>query len=131
MIEEKPKAPSIRKDKEIEIKRMEIDTVNRVISDEDLKTQFSQPERILITLLEEISEKPFSISEKLAEDMNIPFDMHRYRYPLLKETVHGFVRKGKALNRKGIKEDIDIVSAYFQAQIERSKESQKTNTLTK
>lgn len=115
--------PPVRKDKEIEIKKMEIDTVNRVISDPDLKTQFSQPERILITLLEDIAFTPFSISERLAKDMKIPFDMNRYQYPLLSDMVKGYSRKGKALNRKGIKEDVDIVSAYFQAQIERSKQS--------
>lgn len=123
--------PPIRKDKEIEIKRMEIETVNRVISDADLKTQFSQKERILITLLENIADSPFGISQKIAAERKVSFVMSRYRFPLLKDLVYGYVRKGKALNRKGIKEDIDIVSAYFQAQIERSKESQKPSPLTR
>jgi len=128
MLHEQVALPPVRKDKEIEIKRMEIETVNRVISDEDLKTQFSQKERILITMLENTADNPFSISQKIAMDRNIPFDMKRYQFPLLKDLVYGYVRKGKALDRKGIKEDIDIVSAYFQAQIERSKESQKQHS---
>lgn len=123
---DKPALPPVRRDKEIEIKKLEIETVNRVISDADLKTQFTQKERIIITMLENVATSPFSISKKIAESRNIPFDMKRYQFPILKDLVHGYVRKGKALDRKGIKEDIDIVSAYFQAQIERSKESQHT-----
>lgn len=131
-VENKPNLPPIRKDKEIEIKKLEIETVNRVISDADLKTQFSQKERILITMLENVAVSPFSISKKIAESRNIKFDMKRYQFPLLKDLIFGYVRKGKALDRKGIKEDIDIVSAYFQAQIERSKESQHgTNKMLK
>lgn len=127
----KPALPPIQKDKEIEIKKLEIETVNRVISDADLKTQFSQKERILITMLENIANSPFSISQSIAENKGITFNMERYRFPILKDLIYGYVRKGKALDRKGIKEDIDIVSAYFQAQIERSKESQHQNKLLK
>src|SRR3990172_8207158 len=115
--------PPVRRDKEIEIKRMEIDTVNRVISDPDLKTEFSQPERILITLLERVAERPFTISERLAKEQGIKFDMKRYEYPLLSEMVKGYSRKGKALKRKGIGEDVDIVRAYFTAQIEQARAS--------
>lgn len=127
----KPALPPVRRDKEIEIKKLEIETVNRVISDEDLKTQFSQKERILITMLENIAESPFSISKRIAESRGLKFDMTRYRFPALKDLVYGYVRKGKALDRKGINEDIEIVSAYFQAQIERSKETQHQNKLLK
>lgn len=123
---EKPALPPVRRDKEIEIKKLEIETVNRVISDADLKTQFSQKERLLITMLEDLAKYPFSNSERIAKKKGIPFDMDRYKYPILTDLINGYVRKGKALDRKGIKEDIDIVSAYFQAQIERSKESQHT-----
>jgi hypothetical protein len=125
-------APPVRRDKEIEMKKMEIETVNRVISDPDLKTQFSQPERILITLLDEIARKPFSISEKIATERGILFAMKRYEYPLLSELIRGYSRKGKALDRKGIGEDVDIVRAYFTAQIEQAKASErKQNPLMK
>lgn len=117
--------PPIRRDKEIEIKKMEIDTVNRVISDPDLKTQFSQKERILVTMLDEVARKPFSISEKIAKQRGIKFDMKKYEYPLLVDLVKGYSRKGKALDRKGIGEDVDIVRAYFTAQIEQAKASDK------
>lgn len=124
--------PPIRKDKEIEMKKMEIETVNRVISDTDLKTQFTQGERMYITLLEELSDKPFTISERISKEIGVNFDMKRYQFPLLKECIKGYCRKGKALNRKGIGEDVDIVSAYFQAQIERAKASEhKPSVLTK
>ena len=121
--EEVKSLPPIRKDKEIEQKRMEIETVNRVISDPDLKTQFNQAERMLITLLDEIARKPFSISERLAKEIGVPFDMKRYEYPLLTEAIKGYSKKGKALNRKGIAEDVDVMRAYFTAQIEQAKAS--------
>lgn len=129
--EDKPILPPVIKDKEIEIKKLEIETVNRVISDEDLKTQFTQKERILITMLENLADSPFSISQRIAEKRGIHFDKERYSFPLLKQLIKGYVRKGKALNRMGISEDIDIVSAYFEAQKERSKESQHQNKLLK
>ena len=119
----KPIIP-IRKDKDIEIKAMEIDTVSRVISEKDLKTQYSQSERILIDSLEQLACHPFSISEEIAQRRNIKCDYTRYQFNTLHNWVKEYVRKGKALNRKGIKEDVDIVSAYFQAQIERAKVSQ-------
>ena len=123
--------PPIRRDKEIELKKIEAEMVNKVISEEDLKTQFSQPERILITLLENISLHPFSISEKIAKQKGIPFNMKRYEFPLLSDTVKGYARKGKALNRQGIGEDVKIVSAYFQAQIEQAQAEKKRSIITK
>lgn len=122
--EHKPSLPPVRKDKDIEIKKLEIETVNRVISDEDLKTQFTQKERILITMLENLAENPFPISNSIAKKKGIPYNLDSYKFKPLTDLVKGYNRKGKALDRKGIKEDVDIVSAYFQAQIERSKESQ-------
>lgn len=124
-------APPVKKDKEIEMKKMEIETVNRVISDPDLKTEFTQKERILISLLEDLAVSPFTISEGLAKEMGIKFDMKKYQFPPLTELVKGYTRKGKALKRKGIGEDVDIVRAYFTAQIEQAKASQKTNPLLK
>lgn len=124
-------APPVRKDKEIEMKKMEIETVNRVISDPDLKTEFTQKERILISLLENLAESPFTISQGLAKEMNIKFDMAKYKFPPLTDMIKGYNRKGKALKRKGIGEDVDIVRAYFTAQIEQAKASQRTNPLLK
>jgi hypothetical protein len=49
--------------------------------------------------------------------------MKRYEYPLLSDLIKGYSRKGKALDRKGIGEDVDIVRAYFTAQIEQAKAS--------
>jgi len=128
---EKIQSPPIRRDKEIELKKIEAEMVNKVISEEDLKTQYSQKERILITLLEKISDKPFSISERIAKDKGIAFDMKRYQFPLLKETVLGYSRKGKALNRQGIGEDVKIVSAYFQAQIEQAQAEKRQSKVMK
>ena len=51
--------------------------------------------------------------------------MKKYEYPLLVDLVKGYSRKGKALDRKGIGEDVDIVRAYFTAQIEQAKASDK------
>lgn len=123
----------VRRDKEIAIKQMEIDTVNRVISDPDMKTEITQSERILISIFEQLAIKPFPISEKIANKRGIPFDMTKYEDPFFSNLIRGYMKKGKALNRKGIKEDVDIVSAYFQAQIERSKEAQRhqPSTFTK
>src|SRR3989304_2635527 len=120
----------IRRDKEVELKKMEIETVNRVISEEDLKTQFTQSERIVLSSLEKLAVSPWSISEKIANDRHIPFRAERYRFPVLEDFIKAYARKGKALDRKGIKEDVDIVSAYFQAQIERAKASDKPSVLT-
>jgi hypothetical protein len=126
---DRPPIP-IKKDKDIAIKTMEIETVNRVISEEDLKTQFTQSERIVLSSLERLSYNPFSISEEIAIDRGIPFKKEKYQFPLLTDFIKAYIRKGKALNRKGIKEDVDVVSAYFQAQIERAK-AQNPNVLTK
>lgn len=124
-------APPVKKDKEIEMKKMEIETVNRVISDPDLKTEFTQKERILISLLEDLAKSPFTISEGLAKEMGLKFNMEKYQFSPLTELVKGYTRKGKALKRKGIGEDVDIVRAYFTSQIEQAKASQKTNPLLK
>lgn len=124
-------APPVRKDKEIEMKKMEIETVNKVISDADLKTEFTQKERILITLLEDLAKEPFPISQGLAKEKGINFDMTKYVFPPLSDLVKGYNRKGKALKRKGIGEDVDIVRAYFTAQIEQAKASQRTNPILK
>lgn len=121
----------IRKDKEVELKKMEIETVNRVISEEDLKTQFTQSERIVLSSLEKLSKSPWSISQKIAEDRHIPFREDRYKFAVLEDFIKAYARKGKALDRQGIKEDVDIVSAYFQAQIERAKQSNQPSILTK
>jgi hypothetical protein len=130
-LSEQPNKPAIpiKRDKEIAIKEMEIQTVNRVISEQDLKTQFRQSERIIISSLERLASNPFSISEKIAEERGINTKDHTF--PALDEFLKAYVRKGKALDRKGIKEDVDIVSAYFQAQIERAKISQSPSVLTK
>ncbi|MGZ8509237.1 MAG: hypothetical protein ACXWV6_04355 [Chitinophagaceae bacterium] len=125
------KSIPVRRDKEIAIKQMEIDTVNRVISDADMKTEITQSERILISIFEQLSIRPFPISEKISLKRGIPFDMTKYEDPFFSNLIRGYMKKGKALNRKGIKEDVDIVSAYFQAQIERSKEAQRHSTFTK
>lgn len=124
-------APPVRKDKEIEMKKMEIETVNRVISDPDLKTEFTQKERILISLLEDLAICPFPISMGLAKEKGIKFDEKKYAFPPLIDLVKGYNRKGKALKRKGIGEDVDIVRAYFTAQIEQAKASQRTNPILK
>jgi len=119
----------IRKDKDIEIKTLEIETVNRVISEEDLKTQFSPDERLIITALQELSNKPFQISKKIAENRGIKFNQDNYKYPVLESFLKQYCRKGKALDRKGIGEDVDVVSAYFQAQIEREKTKQNQSSI--
>ena len=118
---ETKKAPPIRPDKDLEIKEKEIGVVRQVISDTDLKTQVTQSERVIIPLLEQLANTPFSISEKIARSRGIPFDSERYKVPILADFIKEYLRKGKALERKGIKEDTDIVSAYFTAQIEASR----------
>lgn len=115
---ETKKTPPFHKDKEIEIKEKEIGVVRQVISDSDLKTQVTQSERIIIPLLEQLANRPFSISEKIAKSRGILFNSESYKVPILSDFIKEYLRKGKALDRRGIKEDTDIVSAYFTAQIE-------------
>ena len=124
---ETKKLPPIHKDKEIEIKEKEIGVVRQVISDADLKTQVTQSERVIIPLLEQLANNPFSISEKIAISRGIHFDSTRYKVPILSDFIKEYLRKGKALDRRGIKEDTEIVSAYFTAQIEAARATNRVS----
>jgi len=128
--EQKPGQPvklPVRKDREVQIKEMEIETVNRVISDEELKTQYTQSERLILPILKMLAKKPFSISQDIAEKRGIRFDFDKCRMLMFADMLDEYIRTGKALMRKGIGEDISVVSAYFQAQIERAKEASSRN----
>ncbi len=124
-------SPPIRRDKEIEITKMELELIGRVVSDSDMRTQYTQSERLILSLLEQVANNPFSISAKIARERNIKFDSKRYEYPFFSDLLKQYTRKGKALERKGIKEDVDIMTAYCQQQIEKSKEKQQTPTYMK
>ena len=120
----------VRKEKEIEIMRMELELMNKVVSPEDLKTELSRMEIVTLSLLEEMNNTPFKISEKIATTRNIPFDMKRYQYGILGNFVSEYMRKGKALKRKGIAEDVKMISAYCE-QHSNKDEKQKTPTVLK
>jgi len=120
----------VRKEKEIEIMRMELELMNKVVSPEDLKTELSRMEIVTLSLLEEMNDNPFKISEKIASTRNIPFDMSRYQYGILGNFVSEYMRKGKALKRKGIAEDVKMISAYCE-QHSNKDEKQKTPTVLK
>lgn len=108
--------PPVRKDKEIEIKRLELEQIGKYLSSGRQKTEISVSERILISLLYQIAENPFRISEKIARKRGIPFDPSKYVNTFFKEVLDAYIEFGIPLNRKGRKEDGEVLSSYFEAQ---------------
>lgn len=109
-------SPPVRKDKEIEIKRLELDTIGKYLSSGRQKTEISVSERIVVSLLYQIAENPFKTSEKIAKQRNIPFDPTKYVNTFFKSVLDAYIEFGIPLNRKGRKEDGEVLSSYFEAQ---------------
>ncbi len=108
--------PPVRKDKELEIKKLELETIGKYLSSERQKTEISVSERIVLSLLYEIAENPFKTSEKIAKQRGIPFDSAKYVNSFFKNILDAYVEFGIPLNRKGRKEDGEVLSSYFEAQ---------------
>lgn len=111
-----PVNPPVRKDRELEIKKLEIDQIGKFLSSGRQKTEISVSERILLSLLYQIAENPFRISEKIARKRGIPFDSSRYVNTFFKEVLDAYIEFGIPLGRKGRKEDSQVLSSYFEAQ---------------
>lgn len=111
-----PVNPPVRKDRELEIKKLEIETIGKYLSSGRQKTEISVSERILLSLLYQIAENPFRTSEKIAMKRGIPFDRSRYENTFFKQVLDAYIEFGIPLNRKGRREDGDVLSSYFEAQ---------------
>ena len=98
---------------DIELQKMRNDLVKGLISEIDLKTEVTQSERIILTNLEDFASQPFKNSVRIANDRGIPYDYNKCKLEALKNFCIGYMRKGKALNRKGIKEDVTVMSGLF------------------
>lgn len=125
-----PQKLPFRKDKEIEIMAMELELMNKVVSPEDLKTELNRMEIVTLSLLDDMNKHPFKISQKIAESRGIPFNPERYKYDVLGNFVSEYMRKGKALKRKGIAEDVKMISAYCEQHTNKD-EKNKTPTVLK
>jgi len=109
-------SPPVRKDKDIEIKRLEIEQIGKYLSSGRQKTEISVSERIVISLLYQIAETPFKTSEKIAIKRKIHFDSSRYVNTFFKSVLDAYIEFGIPLGRKGRKEDGEVLSSYFEAQ---------------
>lgn len=106
----------------LEIEKLRLKLADKFIPDDiDQKTELSQSERIIISILEYIAENPYSISEKLNNDTNYAYHCSKtypdYKITPLKIWIRNYLKYGLSVNRKSRKESVEVMRSALQKEI--------------
>lgn len=106
----------LRRDKEIELKKIEIETIEKFLAQGRQKTDITASERTLLSIALELALRPFQISEKIARRREIPFNMENHKNTFLVSFLESYLELGIPVGRKGRQEDKFVLSSYFSSQ---------------
>lgn len=125
-----PQIMPTRKDKDVAIKEMELKVLSSFLSSDRQKTQITPDERILISVLDGMAKNPYPISKKICEKLGIEYRQEDFKLDFVQEFLKCFIEYGIPLGREGRKEEVKVLSSYFEAQRneEKDENSQKMSS---
>lgn len=122
--------PPVRKDREIALEEMRLKTLSQFLSSPRQKTQIKPSERIILSLLYKLAEKPFETSIKIAKSRGIIISEDRFKDKFFLETLDNYLEFGIPIDREGRKEDERALTGYFSSLMP-ERQAAKTPTLMK
>lgn len=122
--------PPVRKDREIALEEMRLKTLSQFLSSPRQKTQIKPSERIILSLLYKLAEKPFETSIKIANSRGILIPTDKYTDKFFLETLDNYLEFGIPVDREGRKEDERAMIGYFDS-VRQERQAAKTPTMLK
>lgn len=109
--------PPTRRDKEIELKRLELLQIDKFMGERKQNTQITLEEQVLLAVLyTDLAQNPWAISKRVCEDMGIPFNPKEFEIDFLKAFITDYLDFGLPVLREGRKEVKDVFTAYFRGE---------------
>lgn len=123
--------PPTKSNPEIEKKKLDIAMLKLFMSTDRQKTQITPDERILISVLDVMSDDPYPISREICEKNKIPFSQQNFKLDFLKEFLNDFIEYGIPVGRQGRNEEVKVLTSYFEAQRQEQKDENKDTVKSK
>lgn len=108
----KPEAPPTKDDPNFKIKELESKMVQSFMGSPEQKTEISVSERFLLSTLEMIAKDPFPSARKKCKLDNKAKD-EVFQIPFLQDWIKDYIKFGIPMGRKGRKEEVQVLQAYF------------------